>query len=83
MESWLEHHDEDAVIRVMNDVLASDDPDVALSGLVRLADENPAVVDEVVGSPSLARRLIRLLGGSAALAQHLAAHPRSAGGRAS
>ena len=77
MESWLEHHDEDAVIRVMNDVLASDDPDVALSGLVRLADENPAVVDEVVGSPPLARRLIRLLGGSAALAQHLAAHPEA------
>ncbi|MFZ2750307.1 MAG: hypothetical protein WAZ15_08385, partial [Propioniciclava sp.] len=42
VETWLEHHEEDAVIRVMDQVRAADDPDLALAALVRLGEEDPA-----------------------------------------
>ena len=75
VETWLEHHEEDAVIRVMDQVMAADDPDLALAALVRLGEEDPALLDEVLASPAFARRVVRVLGGSVALGQHLAAHP--------
>ena len=75
VETWLEHHEEDAVIRVMDQVMAADDPDLALAALVRLGEEDPAFLDEVLASPAFARRVVRVLGGSVALGQHVAAHP--------
>ncbi|HEY9292721.1 MAG TPA: bifunctional [glutamine synthetase] adenylyltransferase/[glutamine synthetase]-adenylyl-L-tyrosine phosphorylase [Microlunatus sp.] len=53
----------------------SADPDHGLLGLDRLADELPGLLDRLVADPGLARRLILVLGGSAALQQHLLAHP--------
>ena len=58
------------------DLLAgSADPDLALSGLDRLAEVVPDLLARLAGSPVLARQLIMVLGGSSKLSQHLFAHP--------
>jgi glutamate-ammonia-ligase adenylyltransferase len=51
------------------------DPDLALSGLDRLAEKVPELRSRMAGSPVLARQLIMVLGGSIRLSQHLLAHP--------
>jgi [glutamine synthetase] adenylyltransferase / [glutamine synthetase]-adenylyl-L-tyrosine phosphorylase len=51
------------------------DPDLALSGLDRLAEKVPDLQSRVADSPVLARQLIMVLGGSIRLSQHLLAHP--------
>ncbi|MFP3990910.1 bifunctional [glutamine synthetase] adenylyltransferase/[glutamine synthetase]-adenylyl-L-tyrosine phosphorylase [Streptomyces sp. E11-3] len=57
------------------------DPDLALLGLVRLveaqpADERQVLLDTLVSAKPLRDRLLGVLGASAALADHLARHPR-------
>lgn len=56
-------------------ITASADPDHALLGLDRLADEVPGLLPRLVAEPDLARHLILVLGGSSALQQHLVANP--------
>ena len=56
-------------------VAESADPDLALSGLDRLAEVVPDLSARLTASPVLARQLIMILGGSSKLAQHLVAHP--------
>jgi len=51
------------------------DPDLALSGLDRLAEKVPDLQRRLVAFPVLARQLIAVLGGSSRLSQHLLAHP--------
>ena len=51
------------------------DPDLALSGLDRLAEQVPDLPARLADSPVLARQLIMVLGGSSRLSQHLLAHP--------
>ena len=51
------------------------DPDLALSGLDRLAEQVPDLRTRLAASPVLARQLIVVLGGSSRLSQHLLAHP--------
>ncbi|MEV6732709.1 bifunctional [glutamine synthetase] adenylyltransferase/[glutamine synthetase]-adenylyl-L-tyrosine phosphorylase [Streptomyces sp. NPDC051364] len=60
---------------------ATADPDLALLGLVRLAeaqsdDERPVLLDTLVSAKPLRDRLLGVLGASEALADHLARHPR-------
>ncbi|MFD7629601.1 bifunctional [glutamine synthetase] adenylyltransferase/[glutamine synthetase]-adenylyl-L-tyrosine phosphorylase [Streptomyces sp. NPDC059851] len=60
---------------------ATADPDLALRGLVRLAEaqpaeEGPALLDTLLSSKPLRDRLLGVLGASEALADHLARHPR-------
>ncbi|MFD0271595.1 bifunctional [glutamine synthetase] adenylyltransferase/[glutamine synthetase]-adenylyl-L-tyrosine phosphorylase [Streptomyces sp. NPDC127106] len=60
---------------------ATADPDLALRGLVRLAEaqraeDRPALLDTLVSSKPLRDRLLGVLGASEALADHLARHPR-------
>ncbi|NXY94765.1 bifunctional [glutamine synthetase] adenylyltransferase/[glutamine synthetase]-adenylyl-L-tyrosine phosphorylase [Streptomyces sp. BR123] len=60
---------------------ATADPDLALRGLVRLAEaqpagERPGLLDTLVSSKPLRDRLLGVLGASEALADHLARHPR-------
>jgi glutamate-ammonia-ligase adenylyltransferase len=53
---------------------AAPDPDVALDGLVRLAERHP-IVGELRADPGFAARLATVLGASQALADHLVRHP--------
>ncbi|MEV6687718.1 bifunctional [glutamine synthetase] adenylyltransferase/[glutamine synthetase]-adenylyl-L-tyrosine phosphorylase [Streptomyces sp. NPDC051130] len=60
---------------------ATADPDLALLGLVRLAEaqqpeELPVLLDTLLGAKPLRDRLLGVLGASEALADHLARHPR-------
>ncbi|MEU0676881.1 bifunctional [glutamine synthetase] adenylyltransferase/[glutamine synthetase]-adenylyl-L-tyrosine phosphorylase [Streptomyces sp. NPDC006172] len=58
------------------------DPDLALHGLVRLLEAQPGatarreLLDTVIAAKPLRDRLLGVLGASAALADHLARHPR-------
>ncbi|WP_055489725.1 bifunctional [glutamine synthetase] adenylyltransferase/[glutamine synthetase]-adenylyl-L-tyrosine phosphorylase [Streptomyces sp. TP-A0356] len=60
---------------------ATADPDLALHGLVRLVEAQPAptarreLLDTLVSAKPLRDRLLGVLGASAALADHLARHP--------
>jgi len=61
---------------------ATADPDTALAGLVRLLEAQPdhtahrELLDTLVSAKPLRDRLLGVLGASAALADHLARHPR-------
>ncbi|MFJ3301922.1 bifunctional [glutamine synthetase] adenylyltransferase/[glutamine synthetase]-adenylyl-L-tyrosine phosphorylase [Streptomyces sp. NPDC086549] len=61
---------------------ATADPDLALHGLVRLLEAQPGptahreLVDTLIAAKPLRDRLLGVLGASAALADHLARHPR-------
>ncbi|MEX3107156.1 bifunctional [glutamine synthetase] adenylyltransferase/[glutamine synthetase]-adenylyl-L-tyrosine phosphorylase [Streptomyces sp. ST1015] len=61
---------------------ATADPDLALHGLVRLLEAQPGptarreLLDTVIAAKPLRDRLLGVLGASAALADHLARHPR-------
>ncbi|MFK0045405.1 bifunctional [glutamine synthetase] adenylyltransferase/[glutamine synthetase]-adenylyl-L-tyrosine phosphorylase [Streptomyces sp. NPDC090741] len=79
--------DSDALASVRTDPVLLDalgataDPDLALLGLVRLAeaqseDERPVLLDTLVSAKPLRDRLLGVLGASEALADHLARHPR-------
>ncbi|MEV0409647.1 bifunctional [glutamine synthetase] adenylyltransferase/[glutamine synthetase]-adenylyl-L-tyrosine phosphorylase [Streptomyces sp. NPDC050448] len=79
--------DSDALAAVRTDPVLLDalgataDPDLALLGLVRLAeaqsdDERPVLLDTLVSAKPLRDRLLGVLGASEALADHLARHPR-------
>jgi glutamate-ammonia-ligase adenylyltransferase len=66
---------DDTLEPLLDLLVASADPDLALSGLSRLADRVDGLLPRLVGSPVLARQLIVVLGGSSTLTQHLIAHP--------
>ncbi|MFB0629775.1 bifunctional [glutamine synthetase] adenylyltransferase/[glutamine synthetase]-adenylyl-L-tyrosine phosphorylase [Streptomyces sp. AB3(2024)] len=79
--------DADALAAVRTDPVLLDalgataDPDLALLGLVRLAEAQPAeqlpvLLDTLVSAKPLRDRLLGVLGASEALADHLARHPR-------
>ncbi|MFG2980236.1 bifunctional [glutamine synthetase] adenylyltransferase/[glutamine synthetase]-adenylyl-L-tyrosine phosphorylase [Streptomyces sp. NPDC048258] len=78
--------DADALAAVRSDPVLLDalgataDPDLALLGLVRLAeaqpaDELPGLLDTLVSAKPLRDRLLGVLGASEALGDHLARHP--------
>ncbi|MFE2247391.1 bifunctional [glutamine synthetase] adenylyltransferase/[glutamine synthetase]-adenylyl-L-tyrosine phosphorylase [Streptomyces lavendulae] len=79
--------DADALAAVRTDPVLLDalgataDPDLALLGLVRLAEaqpveELPLLLDTLVSAKPLRDRLLGVLGASEALGDHLARHPR-------
>nr|WP_228488875.1 bifunctional [glutamine synthetase] adenylyltransferase/[glutamine synthetase]-adenylyl-L-tyrosine phosphorylase [Raineyella fluvialis] len=64
---------EDACLDLLT---AAADPDLALTGLHRLSDEDPSLPGRMVDDPELARRLTLVLGASIGLQQHLFRFPR-------
>lgn len=80
--------DADGLTAVRNDPVllealgATADPDLALHGLARLLEAQPGptarreLLDTVIAAKPLRDRLLGVLGSSAALADHLARHPR-------
>jgi [glutamine synthetase] adenylyltransferase / [glutamine synthetase]-adenylyl-L-tyrosine phosphorylase len=61
--------------RLVDLITEAADPDLALSGLDRLAENVPDLKERLTASPLLARQLLMVLGGSSRLSQHLLAHP--------
>ena len=51
------------------------DPDLALAGLAQVAERDKSLVSGLTQDPAFRTRLIAVLGGSKALADHLARHP--------
>lgn len=70
--------DPDAAGRAADEVLASADPDLALSGMDRLASGDAELFSELVADPGWLRRVARVLGASVALNHHLGVRPRDA-----
>jgi glutamate-ammonia-ligase adenylyltransferase len=70
LEGW--HADQEPVLDL---VVRSADPDLALAGLSRLYERQPELPDRLVAAPRFARRLVVVLAASVSLAQHLLAHP--------
>nr|WP_172826021.1 bifunctional [glutamine synthetase] adenylyltransferase/[glutamine synthetase]-adenylyl-L-tyrosine phosphorylase [Friedmanniella luteola] len=70
LEGW--RADQEVVLDL---VVRSADPDLALAGLSRLYEQQPDLPDRLVAAPGLARHLVTVLGASASLGQHLRAHP--------
>ncbi len=78
LDTWMDAlDDEDAVGRLVDEVLASDDPDLAMSGFSRLASDHRAAFCHVLADPGRVRRVARVLGASVALNQHVAVHPEA------
>ena len=71
---WDDAHG-DALRPLVDDLAASADPDLALSGLARLVEGNPGLLDRLIADETLTRRLVAVLGASVALNQHLGHHP--------
>ncbi len=64
-------------LELLGELLRAADPDLALLSLTRLAESDPGVLRALRESPLLRRRVIGILGLSAALGDHLARHPGS------
>lgn len=71
----LEGQPEQAVSRLIDDVIAGADPDQALSLLGRLNTDHPAVFAQLMEQDGLRRRVALVMGGSLTLGQHLVVHP--------
>ncbi|MBK8447540.1 MAG: bifunctional [glutamine synthetase] adenylyltransferase/[glutamine synthetase]-adenylyl-L-tyrosine phosphorylase [Micropruina sp.] len=74
LNGWFAAHG-DACDTLVDQLLASPDPDLALNGLTRLVGVRPELLSELVADPQWGLRVCRLLGASVALNQHLGAHP--------
>jgi [glutamine synthetase] adenylyltransferase / [glutamine synthetase]-adenylyl-L-tyrosine phosphorylase len=73
LERW--QLDGDDAEQLVEMVTRTADPDLALNGLDRLAENVPGLWARLSVSPLLARQLFMVLGGSSRLSQHLLAHP--------
>ncbi|WP_106242568.1 bifunctional [glutamine synthetase] adenylyltransferase/[glutamine synthetase]-adenylyl-L-tyrosine phosphorylase [Nonomuraea fuscirosea] len=60
---------------VLDQLVDVADPDLALASLTRLAERDPAVLGTLRADDGLRRRLLAVLGVSAALGEHLVRHP--------
>ena len=70
VDGW--HADQEAVLDLL---VRSADPDLALAGLSRLYEQQPELPARLVAAPELARHLAMVLGASVSLGHHLQAHP--------
>ena len=75
VESWYSTAPLEQCHGIVEELLPTADPDLALAGLNRLVHVRPDLITALWGNPAWSRRLIRVLGASAALNQHLSAHP--------
>jgi glutamate-ammonia-ligase adenylyltransferase len=61
------------------DLAAAADPDLAARGLDRIVERDPSVAEQVADGDQLRRRLVAVLGASAALGEWLVRHPDAVG----
>nr|BFE88566.1 hypothetical protein GCM10020093_111670 [Planobispora longispora] len=62
-------------VGLLESLVATADPDLALASLSRLAERDPGVLGALRRDPALRTRLLGVLGVSAALGDHVARHP--------
>ncbi|GLW10597.1 glutamate-ammonia-ligase adenylyltransferase [Microtetraspora sp. NBRC 13810] len=62
-------------VGLLDGLVQAADPDLALTSLGRLAERDPSVLGALRGDEGLRRRLLGVLGVSAALGDHLVRHP--------
>ena len=74
-EAWAETLGEERWTMLLDELAGSADPDLAFTGLTRIAQARPDVIPALGADPTWARRLARVLGASVAFTQHLAIHP--------
>ncbi len=60
---------------LLDDLVSAADPDLALISLSRLVENDPSVLGALRADPGLRRRLLRVLGLSAALGDYVVRHP--------
>ncbi|GGK46246.1 glutamate-ammonia-ligase adenylyltransferase [Planomonospora parontospora subsp. parontospora] len=60
---------------LLDSLVATADPDLALTSLTRLAERDPGVLGALRADPGVRARLLRVLGVSAALGEHVVRHP--------
>ncbi|MEV7009350.1 bifunctional [glutamine synthetase] adenylyltransferase/[glutamine synthetase]-adenylyl-L-tyrosine phosphorylase [Streptosporangium sp. NPDC051022] len=60
---------------LLESLVAVADPDLALTSLNRLAEQDPGVLGELRADPGLRARLLGVFGVSAALGEHVVRHP--------
>ena len=77
LDGWFVDHG-DACGTLVDQVVASPDPDLALNGLTRLIACRPGLLADLVADPAWGRRLCQLLGASVALNHQLGARPADA-----
>lgn len=78
IESWFAvFDDEEAIRHLVDEVLASADPDLAMSGFARLAADQPDAFTHVIGDPERVHRVARVMGASVALNHHLGVRPEA------
>jgi glutamate-ammonia-ligase adenylyltransferase len=75
VEAWQRVATPEQVELALAELPGTADPDLALAGFHRLAGVRPSLFAELGADPEFARRLIAVLGASAALNQHLGTHP--------
>lgn len=74
LDAWFAEHG-DGCGALVDQVIASADPDLTLNGLTRLDAARPDLLAALVAEPEWGERVCRVLGASVALNQHLGAHP--------
>lgn len=74
LNEWFTDHGEDCE-PLVDQILASADPDLALNGLTRLVAARPTLLSELVADAEFGRRVSLLLGASIALNQQLGVRP--------
>ncbi|MCW5951683.1 MAG: bifunctional [glutamine synthetase] adenylyltransferase/[glutamine synthetase]-adenylyl-L-tyrosine phosphorylase, partial [Propionibacteriaceae bacterium] len=77
-EAWADSLGEASWTMLLDELAASADPDLAFSGLARLARVRPDLISALGADRTWTKRLARVLGASVALNQHLGAHPEEA-----
>ena len=73
-EAWAATLGEQRWTMLMDELAATADPDLAFTGLTRIAQARPELIPELGADPTWARRLARVLGASVAFTQHLGIH---------
>ena len=74
LAGWFAEHG-DGCEYLVDQIIASADPDLTLNGLTRMAAARPGWLPDLVADADWTARLCRVLGASVALNQHLGAHP--------
>jgi len=78
IESWFDDFGSpDDIRRLVDEMLASLDPDLAMGSFARLASEHPDEFRAILADPPRLARTARVFGASVALGQHLGVRPEA------
>ena len=78
VEAWLAAASEDDCLVLLDEAAAADDPDLALTGLARIIEAEPAIVGPLAADREWLHRLARTCGASVPLARQVSASAEEA-----